>query len=177
MSHGHSIAQSSLFPTSMNLQFFRFFFDPEKVKKWASKVAHNRPRPFFPTFQPRPQPKIDFLYHEISGPDICSRSYLCSQPFDELFLIFPISNLQCSSSRQTVLIIFRRPDGNSVVEFANSVEQELVFNATNLIVTLPFMSLVVFLLVSLNFLNAKVPRFINRQHWRRSRFNFRQKTL
>ena len=32
------------------------FFDPEKVKKWASKVAHNRPRPFYFTVQPRPQP-------------------------------------------------------------------------------------------------------------------------
>jgi hypothetical protein len=29
-------------------------FDPEKVKKWASKVAHNRPRPFYFTVQPRP---------------------------------------------------------------------------------------------------------------------------
>ena len=25
---------------------FKFFFDPEKVKKQAKKVAHNRPRPF-----------------------------------------------------------------------------------------------------------------------------------
>ena len=32
------------------------FFDPEKVKKRASKVAHNRPRPFYSTVQPRPQP-------------------------------------------------------------------------------------------------------------------------
>ena len=31
-------------------------FDPEKVKKQASKVAHNRPRPFYFTVQPRPQP-------------------------------------------------------------------------------------------------------------------------
>ena len=31
-------------------------FDPEKVKKRASKVAHNRPRPFYLTVQPRPQP-------------------------------------------------------------------------------------------------------------------------
>ena len=35
---------------------FRFFFDPEKVKKRASKAAHNRPRPFYFTAQPRPQP-------------------------------------------------------------------------------------------------------------------------
>ena len=44
----------------------KYFFDPEKVKKWASKVTHNRPRPFFPTVQPSPghspQPKIDFPY-------------------------------------------------------------------------------------------------------------------
>ena len=30
--------------------------DPEKVKKRASKVAHNRPRPFYFTVQLRPQP-------------------------------------------------------------------------------------------------------------------------
>ena len=41
-----------------------FFFDPEKVKKWASKAAPNRPRPFFPQSSPghSPQPKIDFPY-------------------------------------------------------------------------------------------------------------------
>ena len=31
-------------------------FDPEKVKKRASKVAHNWPTPFYFTVQPRPQP-------------------------------------------------------------------------------------------------------------------------
>jgi hypothetical protein len=31
-------------------------FDPEKVKKRAPKVAQSRPRPFFPTVQPWPQP-------------------------------------------------------------------------------------------------------------------------
>ena len=95
----HSIANSSLFPTSLYLHsnstqilalkkmvflkkkilpkkkyfflpFFyatfqcgrygvfkkilKFFFDPEKVKKQAKKVAHNRPRPFYFTVQPRP---------------------------------------------------------------------------------------------------------------------------
>ena len=34
----------------------KIFFDPKKVKKQASKVAHNRPRPFYFTVQPRPQP-------------------------------------------------------------------------------------------------------------------------
>ena len=90
----HSIANSSLFPTSLYLhsnfspkkngflkkklpppkKFFlpffyatfqcgrygvfnknlKYFFDPEKVKKRASKVAHNRPRPSYFTVQPRP---------------------------------------------------------------------------------------------------------------------------
>ena len=36
----------------------KYFFDPEKVKKQASKVAHNRPRPFNFTVQPRPQPTV-----------------------------------------------------------------------------------------------------------------------
>ena len=32
----------------------KYFFDPEKVKKRASKVAHNPPRPFYFTVQPKP---------------------------------------------------------------------------------------------------------------------------
>ena len=46
----------------------------KKVKKLASKVDHNRPRPFFPQSSPdqSPQPRIDFPCYEISGPDICS---------------------------------------------------------------------------------------------------------
>ena len=53
-------------------------FDPEKVKKRASKVAYNRPKSAQTVFNPQsspghsPQPKIDFPYHEIVGPDICS---------------------------------------------------------------------------------------------------------
>ena len=44
------------------------------MKKRASKVAHNRPKPFYFIGQPRPQPRIDLsYYYEISGPDICSR--------------------------------------------------------------------------------------------------------
>ena len=43
------------------------------MKKRASKVAHNRPRAFYFTAQTNgPQPRIDFSYYEISGPDICS---------------------------------------------------------------------------------------------------------
>ena len=53
-------------------------FDPEKVKKRASKVANNRPNPFYFSVQPRPEPtaKNDFSYYEISGPDICS--FICA---------------------------------------------------------------------------------------------------
>ena len=51
-------------------------FTPKKGKKRASKVADNRPRPFYFVVQSSPdhspQPIIDFTYHEISGPDICS---------------------------------------------------------------------------------------------------------
>ena len=59
-SPSHSTANSSLFPTSLYshsnssqilaLKKYGFsekkIFDPEKVIKRASKVAHNRPRPF-----------------------------------------------------------------------------------------------------------------------------------
>merc|ERR1712008_578653 len=59
---------------TMFSKFFFFFFSPKKLKKPPSKVAHNRPKPFFP--QPSPshsqQPKIDFSYHKNVPPDICS---------------------------------------------------------------------------------------------------------
>jgi hypothetical protein len=51
---------------------FKLFFVHKNFKELASKVAHNRPRPFYFTVQPGPQPIINFWYYEISGPDICS---------------------------------------------------------------------------------------------------------
>ena len=55
---------------------FNIFFYPGKVKKQASKVAHNQPNPLFFTVQSSPdyspQPRIEFSYYEISGPDISS---------------------------------------------------------------------------------------------------------
>ena len=57
---------------SADTAMFLFIFAYENWKKLASKVAHNWPRTFYFTFQPRPQPRIDFSYYEISGPDICS---------------------------------------------------------------------------------------------------------
>ena len=61
-------------------------FDPKKVKKRASKVAHNWPRPFFPQSSSghSPQSKIDSPYHEISGPDICSLICEVMQPISNL---------------------------------------------------------------------------------------------
>ena len=51
------------------------FFDPEKVKKRASKVAHNRPRPFYFTVLPRPtahSPELIFHITNMSQPYMCT---------------------------------------------------------------------------------------------------------
>ena len=47
------------------------------MKNWKNhpkKLLRIGPDPFFPQSSPgiSPQPKIDFPYYEISGPDICS---------------------------------------------------------------------------------------------------------
>ena len=47
------------------------------MKNWKNhpkKLLRFVPDPFFPLTSPghSPRPKIDFPYHEISGPDICS---------------------------------------------------------------------------------------------------------
>ena len=56
------------------------FFDPEKVKKWALKVAHNRPRTiYYFTVQPRPQPTDQnwfFILWNLETRHLFS--YLCS---------------------------------------------------------------------------------------------------
>jgi hypothetical protein len=45
-------------------KFLKYFFDPEKVEKRASKVAHNRPRPSYFTVQPRPTAHSpELLFH------------------------------------------------------------------------------------------------------------------
>ena len=43
------------FSTDANI-FSKFFFVNRNFTKWDSKVAHNQPRPFYLTVQPRPQP-------------------------------------------------------------------------------------------------------------------------
>ena len=47
------------------------FFDHEKVKKRASKVAHNRPDPFFFTVQPRPH-SPELIFHIMKSWDLTS---------------------------------------------------------------------------------------------------------
>ena len=48
----------------------KFFFDPEKVKKQASKVAHNRPRPSYFTVQPRPTAHSpELIFHIMKSRD------------------------------------------------------------------------------------------------------------
>ena len=57
----------------------KYFFDPEKLKKPLKKVAHNVAQTLLlhsPAQANGPQPKIDFPYYEILGPEICSL-YLC----------------------------------------------------------------------------------------------------
>ena len=64
------------------LKKFKLIFVHKKLKKRASKVAYNRPRPFYFTVQSSkdhsPQPRIDFSYYEISATDICS--LICASP-------------------------------------------------------------------------------------------------
>ena len=55
-------------------QFKKKFLTPKKWKNGPKKMLIINPDPFFPKSSPghSPQPKIDFPYYEISGPDICS---------------------------------------------------------------------------------------------------------
>ena len=49
---------------------FKKIFDPEKVKKRASKVAHNRPRPSYFTVQPRPTAHSpELIFHIVKSWD------------------------------------------------------------------------------------------------------------
>ena len=63
-------------------KFFALLLMLMKTKKSASKVAHNRPKPFISQSSPahRPQPRIDFSYYEISEPDICSLICAVARP-------------------------------------------------------------------------------------------------
>ena len=41
------------------------------MKTWASKVVHNRPKPFFHSPAHSPQPRIDFSYYKYVPRHIC----------------------------------------------------------------------------------------------------------
>ena len=69
---------------------FKKIFDPEKVKKTASKVAHNRPRPFYFTVQPRPTAHSpELISHIMKSWDQTSvlLSVICYQFIDTIELI------------------------------------------------------------------------------------------
>ena len=53
---------------------FNFFLTPKKWKNGPQKLLIIGPDPFISQSSPdhSPQPRIDFSYYEISGPDICS---------------------------------------------------------------------------------------------------------
>ena len=78
---------------TMFSNFFFFFFAHKKLKKPPSKVAHNRPKPFFP--QPSPshsqQPKIDFSYYKNVPPDICS--LICEYYILSNYILFSDVNI------------------------------------------------------------------------------------
>jgi hypothetical protein len=66
-------------------------FDPEKVKKLASKNAHNRPRPFNFTVQPRPTAHSpELIFHIVKSWDQTSvllsvgKKYLLSVIFQDI---------------------------------------------------------------------------------------------
>ena len=61
-----------------------FFFDPKKVKKRASKVAHNRPRPFYFTVQPRPTAHSpELIFHIMKS-------------WDQTSVLLSVSGSKCS---------------------------------------------------------------------------------
>ena len=60
------------------------------MKNRPQKLLIIGPDPFIPQTSPghRPQPKIDFPYHEISGPHICS--LICAKQHCQLSPFYPI---------------------------------------------------------------------------------------
>ena len=56
----------------------------KKWKKRPQKLLIISPDPYISQSSPdhSPQPRIDFPFYEISGPDICSLTYLCPALMD-----------------------------------------------------------------------------------------------
>ena len=63
-------ADAMVFPKKI----LNFFLTPKKWKNGPQKLLIIGPDPFISQSSPdhSPQPRIDFSYYEISGPDICS---------------------------------------------------------------------------------------------------------
>jgi hypothetical protein len=73
----------------------------KNFKKRASKVAHNRPKPFYFTLQPRPQPTAQNLFNILWNLGTKHLfSYLCFQGFK-------ISNQSCSKIKDLNDISFQ----------------------------------------------------------------------
>ena len=73
----------------------KYFFDPEKVKKRASKVAHNRPRPFYFTVQPRPTAHSpELIFHIVKSWDQTSvlLSVVQTYKYISLRIVYKFSN-------------------------------------------------------------------------------------
>jgi hypothetical protein len=60
-------------PKIFSKQFLINFLSIKTLKNWPQKLLIISPDPFISQSSPdhSPQPRIDFSYHEISGPDIC----------------------------------------------------------------------------------------------------------
>ena len=111
-------------------KIWKKFFDPEKLKKRASKVAHNQPRPFHFTVQPRPMAHSpELIFHNMKSRDQTSVllsvglgqvSRSCSTPLKS-------SNLKFDSSKNIVL--------SSVDEIATRHEQILCSKKTQQLLT------------------------------------------
>ena len=68
-------------------KFQHFFLTPKKWKNGPQKLLIIGPDPFISQSSPdhSPQPRIDFSYYEISGPDICS--LICDTVLFNNFLV------------------------------------------------------------------------------------------
>ena len=76
-------------------KLFIFIFCPWKIlKNHQKKLLRICPDPFSPQSSPgiSPQPKIDFPYWEISGPDICSLICGLNWTFFTIQIQIPIQN-------------------------------------------------------------------------------------
>ena len=82
----------------------KFFFDPKKVKKRASKVAHNRPRPFYFTVQPRPTAHSpELIFHIMKSWDQTSVLLSVGQPMSFFF-----ENWWCRQNLAFLFLIIER---------------------------------------------------------------------